>query len=129
VIDTGLSDHYLVKCKVNVQVNWQPIIRAIFRNWKRLEHDTLRQRLKSSSVYLRPAATADDYFVQLETDITRILDELIPFCNSTKRRGKPESRWLSVEAVGVKQTRRRLERKWKSTGLKQAESLTERHAG
>jgi hypothetical protein len=117
VIDTGLSDHYLVKCKVNVQINRQPIVRATFRNWKRLDHDIFRQRLRSSPVYLQPAATANEYSVQLETDITRILDELIPFCNSTKRRGKPESRWLSTEAVQAKQTRRRLERKWKSTGL------------
>jgi hypothetical protein len=48
VTDTGLSDHYLVKCKVNIQINRQPIARATFRNWKRLDHDIFRQGLRSS---------------------------------------------------------------------------------
>jgi len=117
VIDVGLSDHHLAKCRVTVEINRQSIIRATFRNWKKLNLDTFRQRLRSSSAYLQPATTVDDYSAQLETDITSILDELIPYCNSTKRRGKPESRWLSATAVEAKQARRRLERKWKSTGL------------
>jgi hypothetical protein len=117
VNDIGLSDHYLAKCKVSVDINQQPIVRSTFRNWKKLDLDRFRQCIRTASVTLQPAATVDEYTVQLEKDITSILDELVPFCNSTKRRGKPESRWLSAEAVEAKQTRRRLERKWKSTGL------------
>ena len=116
IIDVGFSDHQLVKCKVAIPITRQPIVRATFRNWKRLDLDAFRQRVKASSVYQQPAATVEDYSIQLETDITNILDELAPFCTSTKRRGKPESRWLSTEAVEAKRTRRRLERKWKSTG-------------
>ena len=56
----------------------------------------------------------------METDITGILDDLAPVCTSTNRRKKPESRWLSDEAVAGKQTRRRLERRWKSTGSEAA---------
>ena len=117
VCDVGLSDHYLVKCKVASTITRQPIIRATFRNWKRLDLEMFRQKIRMSSVYQQPAASADSYAIQLEEDITSILDELIPFCTSTKRRAKPESRWLSAEAVKAKQTRRRLERKWKATGL------------
>ena len=114
--DKGLSDHYLVKCKVAININRQPIIRASFRNWKRLELDKFRECLLASSVYLQPATTAEGFAIQLESDVTNILDELAPVCTSTKRQGKPESRWLSDEAVSAKHTRRRLERKWKSTG-------------
>ena len=117
VKNVGLSDHYLVKCKVTCPITRQPIIRATFRNWKRLDLDLFRQRIRMSSACQQPAASADGYAVQLEEDITSILDELAPFCTSTKRRAKPESRWLSAEAVKAKQTRRRLERKWKATGL------------
>ena len=49
-----------------------------------------------SSVCQQPVASTDGYAVQLEEDITSILDELTPFCTSTKRRAKPESRWLLV---------------------------------
>ena len=117
VSDVGLSDHYIVTCKVSVNVNRQPIVRATFRNWKKLDLDSFKERVLSSSCCVQPASTAEGYASQLESDITRILDELVPVCTSTKRRGKPESRWLSPEAVAAKQFRRRLERKWKSTGV------------
>lgn len=117
VADVGLSDHYLIKCNVAVDITRQPIIRATFRNWKKLDLDMFRQRVRSSTVYLRPASTVDEFAGQLESDLTKILDDLAPVCTSTKRRGKSDSRWLSEEAVAAKQTRRRLERKWKLTGL------------
>jgi len=99
-----------------MDIKRQPIVRASFRNWKKLNLDTFKQRIRLSSAFTKPATTAEEYAGQLETDIIRMLDELAPVCTSTKRRGKPESRWLSDEAVAAKQTRRRLERKWKSTG-------------
>jgi hypothetical protein len=114
--DVGFSDHNLIRCKVVVNVKRQPIVKASFRNWKKLDLDKFRERLLSSSASVQPAATTEEFTSQLETDVTSILDELAPVCTSTKRRGKLESRWLSEEAVAAKQARRRLERKWKSTG-------------
>ena len=65
---------------------------------------------------MQPATTADAFASQLEESVTTILNELAPKCTSTKRQQKPESRWLSKEAVAAKRTRRQLERKWKTTG-------------
>ena len=79
-----------------------------------------------ASVYQQPATTVEDYSIKLETNITSILDELAPFCTSTKRCRKPESCWLPTEVVELKQTRRRLEHKWKSTGS-EAVRITYRH--
>ena len=117
VEDVGLSDHSLISCKVAVDIKRQPIVKASFRNWKKLDLDVFRERIKSSSIYLQPATTAQGFANQLETDITSILDDLAPVCTSTKRQGKPESKWLSENAVAAKRARRRLERKWKATGL------------
>lgn len=114
--EIGLSDHSLITYRMAVNVKRQPIVRASFRNWKKLDLDQFKQRIKSSPVYMHPEPTAEAFANQLETDIVHILDELVPVCTSTKRRGKPESRWLSTEAVAAKQARRRLERKWKSSG-------------
>jgi len=119
VNDPGLSDHYLVKCIVAVSIDRQPIVRSSFRNLKRLDLDKFRERIRASSVYVLPSTTAEGFASQLESDITSILDELAPVCTSTKRRGKPESRWLSKEAAEAKKTRRRLERKWKKTALEE----------
>jgi len=115
--DVGLSDHSLITCKLVMNIKRQPIIRASFRNWKKLDLDMFKQRLQSSPALVSPANTADEFASQLETSITDILDELAPTCSSTKRQGKAESKWLSKEAMEAKQARRRLERKWKSTGV------------
>src|ERR1051325_5253366 len=92
VADVGLSDHCLIKCNIAVDITRQPIIRATFINWKKLDLDMFRQRVRSSSVYLRPASTVDEFAGQLESDLTKILDDLAPVCTSTKRRGKSDSR-------------------------------------
>ena len=53
---------------------------------------------------------------QLDTVITKLLDK---HCRLQKRSKlapkRQENRWLSAEAVQAKRTRRRLERKWRST--------------
>ena len=125
VKNVGLSDHYLVKCKVTCPITRQPIIRATFRNWKRLDLDLFRQRIRLSSACQQPAASADGYAVQLEEDITSILDELAPFWTSTKRRAKPESRWLS----GKQSKRNRLGGGLNASGRQQVWMRLGRHTG
>ena len=115
VTDVGISDHFLVTCRIAASIDRPPIERSTFRNWKRLDRNKFEEKLRSSAVYMQPATTAEAFAVQLEECVTAILDELIPWCTSTKRRQKPESRWLSDEAVAAKRKRRRLERKWKKT--------------
>ena len=115
VTDVGISDHFLVTCRIAASIDRPPIERSTFRNWKRLDKNKFEEKLRSSAVYMQPATTAEAFAVQLEECVTAILDELIPWCTSTKRRQKPESRWLSDEAVAAKRKRRRLERKWKKT--------------
>ena len=115
VTDVGLSDHFLVKCKVAASIDRPPIVKSTFRNWKRLDLDKFKDKLQSSAVCVQPATTADAFASQLEESVTSILNELVPMCTSTKRQQKPESRWLSTEAVAAKTTRRRLERSWNKT--------------
>src|SRR3989442_12326057 len=76
--DVGLSDHSLIKCNVAVDIKRQPIIRASFRNWKKLDLDMFKRRIYSSSAYLKPAANAEGFACQLETDIITTLDDLAP---------------------------------------------------
>jgi hypothetical protein len=116
VQDVGLSDHYLVKCQVAASIDRPPIVQASFRNWKRLDLDKFKARLRYSTVCTQPATTASAFASQLQDCVTTILDELAPMCTSTKRRQKPDSRWLSEEAIEAKRARRRLERKWVKTG-------------
>ena len=67
--DVGFSDHSLIRCKVDMDIKRQPIVRASFRNWKKLNLDTFKQRIRLSSAFTEPATTAEEFAGQLETDI------------------------------------------------------------
>ena len=54
---------------------------------------------------------------QLKSDITGVLNDLIPARVVTRRMSRENKHWLSEEAAKAKQKRRRLERQWKKTGL------------
>ena len=92
-----------------------------------MDIDQFRARVISSSSYTNPADTANSFADQLKRDILSILDELLPEHVITRRVGKSTSSCLSDEAVKAKQERRRLERKWKSTGF-EAVRIAYRHA-
>jgi hypothetical protein len=115
VVDVGISDHCLVSWVVCDKFHAAVVTSSLFRNWKRLDLTALQDGLSQSSACLRPASTTDQFALQLEHDVTTILDELVPFCKSTRRQGKTDSSWLTPEAIAAKQERRRMERRWKST--------------
>src|SRR6476661_4154811 len=103
VIDIGLSDHSLVTCKIVEMIHQAPIVTATFRCWKRLDIDSFKQKLLSSSVYRCPATTVNLFTDQLRNDICRILDELLPVHRITSRSGNSINHWLSREAVKAKE--------------------------
>ena len=111
--DVGVSDHSLVTCVLCERFHMAVVTSATFRNWKRLDLMAFRDKLTRSSAYLQPALQAEQFATQLEQAVTVILDELVPFCKSTKRRGKADNSWLTSEAIAAKQKRRRLKRRWK----------------
>jgi hypothetical protein len=113
--DVGISDHSLIKCTVLNKVHYADVLQSTFRNWKKLDVSLFREKLLQSSCCVQPSTSADQFNNQLEADITCILDELVPFRTNTRRQGKSGNKWLSPEAVAAKQTRRRLERRWKTT--------------
>ncbi|MCI0561137.1 MAG: reverse transcriptase domain-containing protein [Nitrososphaera sp.] len=117
VRDVGLSDHFLVTCKISEPIHRAPAVKVTFRRWAKMDIDVFKQRLLSSTVYTAPAPTANDFTTQLKADIVEILDDIVPIQEKTKRVGKLNNKWLSEEAVKAKQVRRQLERKWNSTRL------------
>ena len=115
--DIGLSDHYLVACKIVEPLHRAPAVKTTFRRWKHLDVEQFKKRVLSSSANQTPATTANSFADQLKTDVGNILDELIPTQQHTKRVCKLTNQWLSEEAKEAKRIRRQLEHKWKSTGF------------
>jgi len=112
VIDAGFSDHRLLTTVINTQLPRPDLVRYAFRNIHAVDPAEFSARLRRSDVYARPLDDVDGFTRQLEQSVTDVLDVLAPLKTRTKRRGKPDCRWLSDTAVAAKRTRRRLERRW-----------------
>jgi len=73
-------------------------------------------KLLNSELYSDPSEDPDIFVDQLERTVIKILDELAPLRIGKRPNSRKSARWLSPEAVNAKKHRRRLERRWKSTG-------------
>jgi len=127
VSDAGLiSDHKLILCKIMTSCQRQPVCH-VFRNIKAVDPLTFSDLLIDSDLFVAPAKNADDFAEQLKRIVACALDKIAPIQTCYRRPSKPITRWLSTEAIQAKRERRRLERKWKSSGLEEDRQRYRRH--
>lgn len=117
VIDVGFSDHHAVRWAVSAAapVSSAPTTGLLVRPWRRLDIELFRDELSLSRL-CQPAAWSVDIneLCSLYTaEITVILDRLLPFVPSTRRR-RPTDPWFDNDCRTAKQTTRRLERAYLS---------------
>ena len=72
-------------------------------------------RLRESKLFIEPAEAPNEYLSQLESCVTKVLDDMAPLQVGTRPGGRNGARWLDPKAIKAKQHRRRLERRWKKT--------------
>jgi len=72
--------------------------------------------VKYTVLFTQPADTTDAYVNQLNDVLAELLDKAAPVQTRRRRPQKLISKWLSAEAVDAKRARRRLERRWRTTG-------------
>jgi len=108
-----LSDHDIVIYNISVRRVKSAAVNFEYRNIKNIDTVDFEQRLWWSQLFLNSADTPDAYLDQLELAMTSILNDIAPIWGSTRAGGRKAARWLDPDAVGIKQLRRRLERRWK----------------
>ena len=113
VSSNGLSDHELVICDLTVQRCKAASIKYWFRNIKKLDVAEFEIRLWESKLFVEPAEAPTEYLSQLESCVTKVLDDMAPLQVGTRPGGRNGARWLDPEAIKAKQHRRRQERQWK----------------
>ena len=114
--DAGfISDHRMILISVPSKVRRSVNITRKFRNFSKINCSEFERRLLESELFSSPADNVDDFCEQLASVVTRELDRVAPLKVSSRRKSKPITRWLTPEAIKAKRTRRRLERRWKST--------------
>jgi len=72
--------------------------------------------LRSSVLFKQLVDKLNAYVDQLNDTLTQLLNKVAPVRSRRRRPQKPISKWLSIEAVAAKRSRRRLERRWLTTG-------------
>ena len=113
VVDAGqLSDHRLITARLATGRQRSKVVVYTSRNLKSVDPVVFENLVRQSQLFEHPAATVDEYADQLRMVVTSILDRMAPERTRARRLVKPESRWLSSEAVAAKRHRRRLERAW-----------------
>ena len=119
VDDAGLiSDHRIVTANITVR-SPKPTVAYSWRQLRKVDPSTFERAIRQSELFTNPAVATDDYAQQLVRVVSQQLDVMAPLRHGLRRPPKPITKWLSPEAVAAKRLRRRLERKWRSTGLDQ----------
>jgi len=108
---TCFSDHYTVACQLHQPRNVSTAVKYQFRDLRRVDTAALQRDVYRSPLYDFNRATSTDEYVQLfNSEMRRILDVHAPLKTRTRRAGRNDCRWRSVEARDVK---RRLERRYR----------------
>ena len=110
-----LSDHRLVSATVATRVV-KPVVTRASSNIRSIDTAMLDSALRQSELFSRPVTTVDSYVEQLDTVLTRLLDDMAPVRLRRRRDPKPTSKWLSDDAIAAMRRRRRLERRWRKSG-------------
>ena len=90
----------------------QPIVTIRKRNFKKLNLNDFKTRLCQSRSFTEPVGMVDDFVDQIEADVTKILDDLIPERTCKKRYSSKKHCWLSEAAMEAKRAWRRLKPRW-----------------
>ena len=114
---TGLSDHKLVIANLSV-CRPQPVERTFTcRNLKLVSPTAFTSIMRTKPVFLAPSDDVNGFAEQIDSAIVETLDQLAPLRVRKKRCGRPVNSWLSEAAVRAKRKRRRMETRWRRTGL------------
>lgn len=110
-----LSDHCLISADITLRLP-KPVITYSSRIIRAVDAAKFQDDVRKSVLFTQPADTADAYVDQLNDVLAELLDKAAPVQTRRRRPQKLISKWLSAEAVDAKRVRRRLERRWRTTG-------------
>ena len=116
--DAGrISDHRLLTAKLRMRRVTRSATSYSFRKIKIIILTYFEAALYHFELFTSPATSVDAFADQLVSIVTRELNVVALLQTKNKRRSKTITKWLSPEAIAAKRKRRRLERRWKRSGL------------
>jgi len=117
VQSVSFSDHHLVTCRLGVPPTPPVTTTYSYRPPHKVDVAVFSRDILSSRLYNTTVTDADDYAELFDTEVCRVLDIHAPLRTGRRRCGQHDIRQLSDEVRQAKQLRRRLERRYRRTGL------------
>ena len=112
-----MTSHSIVLFKLNWTKPHRPAVTRSCRKIKEIDlHNKFRSDLQSSILLQHPTENVHDLAFQYHSTLLAILDDHAPIV-SMRVAQRPCQQWFCCEIAEAKKSRRRLERKWRRTGL------------
>jgi len=111
------SDHHLLTCCLEVPLPQAVTATFTYRLLRRIDTKAFYLDILQSELFGELDLDADGYADLFDAAVKRVLDIHAPLRTGRRRCGQRDSRHLSDKARQAKQLRRRLERRYRRTGL------------
>ena len=111
-----MTSHSTVLFKLNWTKPHRPAVTQSCRKIKEIDLNKFRSDLQSSILLQHPTENVHDLAFQYQSTLLAILDDHAPIV-SMRVVQRPCQPWFCCEIAEAKKSRRRLERKWRRTGL------------
>jgi hypothetical protein len=115
-VSTLISDHHAVHCTLQLEKPPLPRKTVTFRKYKSIDMDLLRKDLKQSLLLQEPATHLNELLTQYDTVLRELLEKHAPLKTRVMTE-RPLTCWYTPEIDGAKKLRRKLERRWRCSGL------------
>ena len=115
VFDPGLSDHFAVRFKMAFSKPKPTKTTVEYRSFKDVNKLQLRESFSQLN-FDSASSTVSDLVDQYNSSLSSIIDEHVPLQTKTFTI-RPNTKWYNDNIRQAKVIKRRLERKWKKSGL------------
>jgi len=114
------ADQHLLTCHLAVPLPQPVTTTYTYRSLRKIDTAAFSADFQQSRLYGELELDADGYGDLFDAEVKRVLDIHAPLRTGRRRCGQHDSHHLSDEARQAKQQRRRLERRYRRTGLQSA---------
>ena len=109
----GISDHFATFGVLNFEMP-KPQSKIIsYRQYHKINIETFKNDIRSSELILTQATSASALASQFDKVLSELIDKHAPLKN--RKCPKPKCEWFNLNVLTAKQTKRRLERAWKTS--------------
>ena len=115
-VSDSVSDHLIITATLNFEKPKPTTHKVQYRPYRKIDLAKFRSDLAKSTLLTNPSNTATSLYNQYHTVMTELVDRHAPLKTRTCT-SRPRDPWITEDILDAKREKRRLERRWRSTGF------------